>query len=66
MLYTSDPIDEKIVNLCFKLITQNILYVDCYKYLGVYMDAHFKMNVTIEKFADCGSRALGAIITKYK
>ena len=30
------------------------------------MDAHLKMNVTIKKYADSGSRALGAIITKYK
>ena len=60
------PNRRKNSEFMFHINTQNILYVDCYKYLGVYMDAHLKMNVTIKKYADSGSRALGAIITKYK
>ena len=40
--------------------------MDYYKYLGVYMDANLKMNITIQKFAESGSRSLGTIISKYK
>ena len=50
----------------FKINNQVINDVDYYKYLGVYMDANLKMNITIKRFAESGSRSLGTIISKYK
>ena len=47
------------------LKNDKIKYVDCYKYLGIYIDANLKM-VKASTPADSGSRAYGAILNKYK
>jgi hypothetical protein len=43
-----------------------IEYVSNYKYLGVYIDEHMKFDIAATNLAKSGSRALGALLSKFK
>ena len=60
------PVRRKQSEYIFMLKNDKIKYVDCYKYLGIYFDANLKMVKAISTLADSGSRAYGAILSKYK
>ena len=50
----------------FKLGENNVEMVAFYKYLGVYFDEHLNFDKHSEMLSKSGSRALGAVIAKYK
>ena len=50
----------------FHIGSHNLLYVDSYKYLGVYLDQHLTFVENITNLSASGSRALGKIISLYK
>ena len=49
-----------------KLGKDTVEFVPSYKYLGVYFDEHLNFEKHAEMLAKSGSRALGAVIAKYK
>ena len=50
----------------FRIGSHKLLYVNSYKYLGVYLDQHLTFVENITNLAGSGSRALGKIISLYK
>jgi hypothetical protein len=50
----------------FKLGTAAIEYVNQYKYLGLYLDEHLDYKYATNALSAAGSRALGALIDRYK
>lgn len=50
----------------FKLCGNTVEYASYYKYLGVYLDEHLNFDKHAEMLSKSGSRALGAVIARYK
>jgi len=45
---------------------ETLSFVEQYKYLGLVLNEHFDINVTVKMVAQSASRALGLLIAKYK
>ena len=50
----------------FKLGQNTIQYVECYRYLGILLDEHLKMNNCVSALCESANRALGGVISKFK
>jgi hypothetical protein len=53
-------------NFIFKWYDTEIVKVNSYKYLGVYLDSHLNYKEHCGKIASAGGRALGKVISKFK
>jgi hypothetical protein len=50
----------------FKCGALSLEYTDKYKYLGVWLEEHLDMSVTVRETAKSANRALGKVIAKFK
>lgn len=49
----------------FKIGTENISWINGYKYLGLWLEQHLDMKETVKFLAASANRALGALCTKF-
>ena len=57
---------KKPTDFTFKFDGTNLQIVEQYKYLGFWLNEHLNYDVSAERLSEAGSRALGAIVSKFK